>query len=100
MPINVLAFACSPRRGGNSETLLDWVLDTMKKDPDVQVEKIPIVDADVNPCKGCNACEVLNLSYPEGRGMGNVSTIKLLRQISSSLPPQSSAWEYHPRGKH
>lgn len=60
MPINVLAFAGSPRRGGNSETLLDWVLDPMKHEPDVQVEKIIVVDADINPCKGCNACEVLN----------------------------------------
>jgi hypothetical protein len=60
MPINVLAFSGSPRRGGNSETLLDWVLDAMKQDPDVQIEKIPVVDANINPCKGCNACEVLN----------------------------------------
>jgi multimeric flavodoxin WrbA len=60
MPINVLAFAGSPRRGGNSETLLDWVLDSMRQEPDVQVEKILVVDADINPCKGCNACEVLN----------------------------------------
>ena len=60
MPINVLAFAGSPRRGGNSETLLDWVIDSMEQDPDVHVEKIPIVDADINPCKGCNACETLN----------------------------------------
>jgi multimeric flavodoxin WrbA len=60
MPIKVLAFACSPRRGGNSETLLDWMLTSMSEEKDVQIEKIPIVDADVNPCKGCNACETLN----------------------------------------
>ncbi len=60
MPINVLAFAGSPRRGGNSETLLDWVLEAMRQEPDVQVEKIVVVDANINPCKGCNACETLN----------------------------------------
>jgi multimeric flavodoxin WrbA len=60
MPIKVLAFACSPRRGGNSETLLDWVLASMSGGSDVQVEKIPVVDANINPCKGCNACETLN----------------------------------------
>ena len=60
MPVNVLAFAGSPRRGGNSETLLDWVLAAMGKDPDVVIEKIPLTDANINPCKGCNACQKLN----------------------------------------
>jgi len=60
MAIKVLAFAGSPRRHGNSETLLDWVLDAMEKELDVAVEKVVIVDADVNPCRGCNACEKLN----------------------------------------
>jgi len=60
MPIKVLAFAGSPRRGGNSETLLDWVLAAMAKEPDVVAEKVILVDAGINPCKGCNACQKLN----------------------------------------
>ena len=60
MPIKVLAFAGSPRRGGNSETLLDWVLAAMGKDPDVVIEKILLTEAGINPCKGCNACQKLN----------------------------------------
>jgi multimeric flavodoxin WrbA len=60
MPIKVLAFAGSPRRGGNSETLLDWVLDAMREEPGVEIEKIHLDEANVNPCRGCNACEVLN----------------------------------------
>jgi multimeric flavodoxin WrbA len=60
MPIKVFAFAGSPRRGGNSETLLDWVLAMMAKEPDVIVEKVALTDANINPCKGCNACEKLN----------------------------------------
>lgn len=60
MPIKVLAIAGSPRRHGNSETLLDWVLDEMRNEGDVLVEKIALDEADVNPCKGCNACEILN----------------------------------------
>lgn len=60
MLVKVLAFAGSPRRHGNSETLLDWVLDAMRLDPDVDVEKVVVVDANVNPCQGCNACEILN----------------------------------------
>jgi len=60
MPIKVLAFAGSPRRHGNSETLLDWVLDGMMADTDVVIEKVALADANINPCKGCNACEKLN----------------------------------------
>jgi len=60
MPTKVLAFAGSPRRHGNSEILLDWVLDAMQGEGDVAIDKVVLVDANVNPCKGCNACEVLN----------------------------------------
>lgn len=60
MPINVLAFAGSPRRGGNSETLLDWVLAAMAQEPDVVTEKVILTDAGINPCKGCNACQKIN----------------------------------------
>jgi len=60
MPIKVLAFAGSPRRHGNSETLLDWVLGGMIADPDVVIEKVALTDANINPCRGCNACEKLN----------------------------------------
>ncbi|MDD1719311.1 MAG: flavodoxin family protein [Methanoregulaceae archaeon] len=60
MVIKVLAFATSPRRHGNSETLLDWVLDEMRREADVSIEKISLDEVDVNPCRGCNACERLN----------------------------------------
>lgn len=60
MPIKVLAFAGSPRRGGNSETLLDWLLAAMAQEPDVSVEKVALTEANINPCKGCNACQKLN----------------------------------------
>ena len=59
MPIKVLAFAGSPRRHGNSETLLDWVLGGMV-DPYVVIEKVALDEANINPCRGCNACEKLN----------------------------------------
>jgi multimeric flavodoxin WrbA len=60
MTIKVLAFAGSPRRHGNSETLLDWVLAEMGRNPDVSIEKVPLTEANINPCRGCNACEKLN----------------------------------------
>jgi len=60
MAIKVLAFATSPRRHGNSETLLDWVLAAMAKQGGASIEKIVLEEANINPCRGCNACEVLN----------------------------------------
>jgi multimeric flavodoxin WrbA len=60
MPIRVLAFAGSPRRHGNSEMLLDWVLGGMIADPDAVIEKVALDEADINPFRGCNACEKLN----------------------------------------
>ena len=60
MALKVLAFAGSPRRGGNSETLLDWVLDAMRSESGVEVEKIALTDANINQCQGCNMCEKLN----------------------------------------
>lgn len=59
MTIHVLAIAGSPRRHGNSETLLDWVIAAMQEEG-AEVEKIVLDDVDVNPCRGCNACETLN----------------------------------------
>lgn len=60
MEIKVLAFAASPRRHGNSETLLDWVIAAMEEMEGVVVEKVVLNEANVHPCRGCNACEKLN----------------------------------------
>jgi multimeric flavodoxin WrbA len=60
MTIDVLAFAASPRRHGNSETLLDWVLEAMAREEGVAVEKIVVPEVDIRPCRGCNVCETLN----------------------------------------
>lgn len=56
MAISVLALATSPRRHGNSEDLLDYVLDAAVKSG-ADVEKIALPEIDVSPCRGCNACE-------------------------------------------
>ncbi|BBL67151.1 flavodoxin family protein [Methanoculleus chikugoensis] len=59
MTIDVLAFATSPRRHGNSETLLDWVLAAMAEEG-AATEKIAVTEVDIRPCRGCNVCETLN----------------------------------------
>ncbi|QSZ67582.1 flavodoxin family protein [Methanofollis aquaemaris] len=62
MVLHVLAIAGSPRRHGNSETLLDWVIAAMqaKGGAGIEVEKITLNEVTVRPCRGCNACERLN----------------------------------------
>jgi multimeric flavodoxin WrbA len=60
MAIRVLAIAGSPRRHGNSEQLLDWVISAMMTEPEISIQKITLSEADINPCRGCNACEKLN----------------------------------------
>lgn len=60
MGVNVLAFATSPRRHGNSETLLDALLGAMAAEDGVTVEKYALDEIEIRPCRGCNACEKLN----------------------------------------
>lgn len=60
MAFKVLAFAGSPRRHGNSETLLDWVIESMKETGKVEIDKVIVSESDIRPCNGCNACEKLN----------------------------------------
>lgn len=51
--MKILAIAASPRRGGNSETLLDNALSGIKGS---DVKKVILSDLNIAPCGGCNAC--------------------------------------------
>ena len=53
--MNIVAIYGSPRRGGNSDIMLDTFLS--EADPDDQVIKIIPADRQINPCRGCRACE-------------------------------------------
>ncbi len=55
MQIRVLGLACSPRRGGNTEIMLDWALSGAKLSK-AAVKKIVVPELNVNPCRACNAC--------------------------------------------
>jgi multimeric flavodoxin WrbA len=73
MEIKVLAFATSPRRHGNSETLLDWMLESMAAEKGVSVTKHVLNDdIIIKPCKGCNACEKLNRCIQEDDDLNRV----------------------------
>ncbi len=52
---NILAIASSPRRHGNSETLLGEVLSAFDKKNFI-VKKIVLSDLNILPCNGCQAC--------------------------------------------
>ncbi len=54
-PIKALGISGSPRRHGNTETLLDAVLEGARE-AGADVEKIVLRNLDYAPCRGCNAC--------------------------------------------
>ena len=53
--VTVLGVAGSPRRGGNTETLLDEVL-RGAMDEGAETEKVILAQSNVGPCRACNAC--------------------------------------------
>jgi len=53
--MKVLGLAGSPRRGGNTETLLDWCLDAAREEG-ATVTKFNLCDLDLRGCRACEAC--------------------------------------------
>jgi multimeric flavodoxin WrbA len=56
--MKVIGFAASPRRGGNSETLLDEVIKGLRAGG-VEVDKIRTHELSFSPCINCGRCNVL-----------------------------------------
>lgn len=54
--MHAIAFSASPRKAGNSEILLDRVIEGLRSG-DASVEKIRTHDLDVFPCTGCGGCD-------------------------------------------
>ncbi len=52
----VLGIVGSPRRGGNTEILVDEVLRGAEQ-AGAQVEKVILSKLDIRPCRGCDACK-------------------------------------------
>ena len=53
--VRVLGFVGSPRRGGNTEILVDEIL-SGASEKGALVEKIILSELDIAPCQGCDAC--------------------------------------------
>ena len=51
----ILGISASPRRGGNTETLLDRALEGARK-RGAAVEKVVLNELCIKPCRGCGAC--------------------------------------------
>jgi len=78
---HVLAIMGSPRRGGNTETLLEAFLERARKDG-VEVKRVIVAEEKIGPCLGCRHCE------KEGKckisdGMGRIYS--LLRQADLAV---------------
>jgi multimeric flavodoxin WrbA len=54
--IEVIAFVGSPRRGGNTEILVDEIL-TGAEESGAKVEKIILNELDIKPCQACDSCK-------------------------------------------
>ena len=55
MTVTVLGLAGSSRRGGNTDTLLDWCLDAAKAEG-AEVLRFRLCDLDLRGCRACDAC--------------------------------------------
>ncbi len=80
MSVTVLGLAGSCRRGGNTETLLDWCLDAAREEG-AEVLKFRLADLDLRGCRGCEACsktgacvlkDDMELLYPHLRGADSI----------------------------
>ena len=57
MNTQVLAIYGSPRRGGNTDILMEELLNGVSRDGGVDITRIYISDYDLKPCNGCSFCE-------------------------------------------
>lgn len=54
--MKILGIAGSPRKGGNSETLLDWALEAAAA-RGAEAAKIRVCDLNISGCRECGGCE-------------------------------------------
>jgi len=54
--MNVMAIVGSPRRGGNTELLVDRVIEGCRSRDDANIEKVFIADRNIQYCSGCLTC--------------------------------------------
>jgi hypothetical protein len=55
MGVTVLGLAGSARRGGNTDTLLDWCLEAARTEG-AEIVRFRLCDLDLRGCRACDAC--------------------------------------------
>ncbi|HOP31287.1 MAG TPA: flavodoxin family protein [Spirochaetota bacterium] len=55
--MKILTFLGSPRKHGNTATLLDSVINGIKSIDNNSVEQIFLNEKNIRPCQGCNSCK-------------------------------------------
>ena len=75
--MRVLGIVGSPRRGGNTETLVDEVL-MGAEEVGATTEKVVLSEAEVSPCKACNECR------RDGRCSQEDDMVALLEKMKQS----------------
>lgn len=55
--MKIVGIASSPRKGGNSQTLVEHILSGAQK-AGAETELIRLCDMDIQPCTGCNSCKI------------------------------------------
>lgn len=53
----VLALFGSPRRGGNTDILMEELLSGVSRDGGTDITRVYISDLNIKPCEGCEYCE-------------------------------------------
>lgn len=83
--MDVLAFSGSPRRGGNTETLLAAVLEGVGK-AGGRFESIRLADLKISPCTGCGGCEQTGKCVIDDDMQGLYEKILATRKIIIASP--------------
>jgi multimeric flavodoxin WrbA len=77
MQIQILGVVGSPRKGGNTDTLVDEILDSAEEFG-AETEKILLKDLNINPCQACDSC------YKTGKCFQNDDMELLLEKMEKS----------------
>jgi multimeric flavodoxin WrbA len=75
--IHVLGIVGSPRKGGNTETLVGEVLNGAKE-AGAYIEKVILNDLEIKPCQACNSC------YKTGKCIQDDDMLDLLIKMEKS----------------
>lgn len=69
--MRILALIGSPRRGGNTDILVDWILQGAKGEGHI-ADKLYLYDYEILPCIDCRGCKREDLACPLEDGMEEI----------------------------